>query len=173
MAKTINRVDLLKDGTVYVEFEATSVLDGGRQMKDGDKKVRNVPAHDDLTNAFIKLIPHLMFGCHFYVPNHLNDEDWFEGHEYLDDERYEGISVTGVTMVGKDRQGVKLIGRKTTPHGDVVSINSPILYFSAESPKPYILHKLLKQHVDNLLAEGDAYLKGKFAPHFVQETMNV
>lgn len=172
MARTINRVDLLPQNGLFVDFDQSSVIDGGAIVQDGDKKTRKVPVHDDLANCFLKLIPHLMFSCQFLNPNHTNDEDWFDGLTYLNEDRYKGISVTGVVFVGKDKDepdGVKLIGRKTTTHGDAVSINSPIIYFDPQHAKSYPLSELLGSHVDNLKAEVIEYLfKKKYAPHFIQ-----
>lgn len=179
MARKINRVDLGAQNTVFADYESSNVIEGGNIVPDSNKKTRNVPAHEDLVNCFLTFIPHLMFSSELIIPNHLNDESWFKEQEFLQDEKYDGITVTGISFVGKhdennDTPGIKLIGRKTTGYGDVVSIVSPIIYFDPNHAKSYPLAKMLKEHVNKLKTELELYLfKNKYAPHFFQTKMAV
>lgn len=167
MAKQIKRVDLLKQDHVEILVKSTEVLKGamgGTVEVKLTKDIVSVPAHKDLVDAFVRMIPHLMFGCRLAKPE-VFSKDWFEDWVFLNDPRFEGISVTGVVVVGKEQMdGVKIIGRITHPNGDVVNLITPIIWFDVNSEFKYALLSYLEDHVMMLFEEADKYyFKKKYA----------
>lgn len=157
MAKQIKRVDLLKGDHVEILVSIQEVLKGGTIESRLTKDTVQMPAHKDLTDAFLRLVPHLMFSCRFAKPE-VFSRDWFDEWDFLDDPRFEGISVTGAMVVGKEvMDGVKLIGRNTHPNGDVVAFTSPVIWLDAVADNKYPLLSYLEDHITILFAEADQY----------------
>lgn len=161
MAQKVRRADLVGENKVVIVFNKSEALkDDGILETECKGMVYHKAPHTDLQNAFLAMIPHLMFGCQLAKPETFRQE-YFDG-EFLDDERFEGITVTGILMVGKDYDSIKLIGRKTTTNGDVVALNSPIISLVDESDRKYPVLDILRLQVADLLKEVALFQKGKY-----------
>lgn len=173
MGQLIKRVDLHKGDSISMVVKSDTALKGG-VIESKEIAVKNrMPAHKHLIEAFIMMIPHLMFGCKLAKPSTFSEE-WFADHIFLQDERFEGITVTGVVVVGNDEmEGVKIIGRKTHANGDVVSLITPIIYLEAEGEHKYPMLTYLSDHLNTLFSESDQYYNKKKYGVAVQAEMFV
>lgn len=79
------------------------------------------PAHQDLIDCFIELVPHMMFTNGLFRVQKVN-EAYYNEHTFLDEAQFDGITVTELQIVGKEDNKIKLIGQKTNDVGDVTPI---------------------------------------------------
>lgn len=163
MTRKFERIDLLPKNWVKSTYEKSHVDKNDRQtiVEDNDTRLRRRAAHQNLIDCFLKLVPHLMFSCQLSEPETF-EKTYFDTWGFLDEPRFKGITVTGVKFVGKDEDGVKLIGRKTTTDGDVILLNGPIIYFDTEKKK-YPFSDILQETIKSLKYEVEEYYRGKYS----------
>lgn len=64
MSQTIKRIDLDKGGKkVFIEFDQSAASVTGDIVDTSSKVTIKKSPHDELTNQFLKLTPHLLFLC--------------------------------------------------------------------------------------------------------------
>lgn len=163
MGLKIKRVDLKKDGkSVFIEFEQSAASRAGEVVDTANKQLVYKAPHEDLTNRFLKMIPHLLYRCQL-VQSLPTSEDWYDNYEFQQDDRFKGILVTGVIISGADRDMIKLIGRKTTDDKQVVPLNAPLIWLDEVGDKAYPLMSIFRANYEALLKEAEAYYNGKYA----------
>lgn len=174
MSKNLNitRVDLNKNGqSVSLVFGQTAVSKSGDDFNSDNKiKIHKEPS-EDLTNAFIKLVPHLLWVTQLYGTKSVK-EDFFDNYEFVGNDdmpEFKGVNVTGVIISGKDNDFVQLIGTKTTDKKEVVSISAPRVWLEDVSEKAYIHLGILAEQVNEVIKEAEAFYNGKFKPTQQQE----
>lgn len=171
MSIKIKRVDLAKDGkSVKFGFsQSAASKDGGIVESDYKAVTVHKGAHEDFVAAFVKMAPHLLYATELAKVT-VTSPDWFTNYEFLNDDRFEGISVTGIKIVDKDESKIRLIGEKVTSNGDVCSIISPIIDLHTDDPSRYVLQSVIADNFKLFLAEASQYWdKQKYAPNPQQE----
>jgi len=162
------RIDLANSGQAvkfgFLQSEATregEVVEKNYKMVTVDKG-----PHDDFANTFIKMVPHLLYSMQLAKAKILRPE-WFDEYKFLDDERFENVTVTGIDIIDKeDVLKIRLYGRKTTDNGDVCALNSPWIDLYDGGPERYILQAVLADNYRVLIQEADQYWnKQKYAPN--------
>lgn len=167
MSQRIKRADLVAEDKVVVEFFSKNTVKGVDDfIVERENKVGTaMKPHKDLLNAFLKFIPHLMFKCQLADVDTFSDE-FFDGHLFLQDERFAGITVTGIVMVGTELDTIKILGRKTTEHGEVIALNSPNIKLGDDFKELYPLVDRLRKDIEVFLKETTLFLRGKYAEEY-------
>lgn len=98
--------------------------------------------HNDLLQAFEKLVPHMINICELACEK-------------------EEVKITGFTLAeGADGDGVVLVGQKTLSTGKILNLVSPLTEYYGE----YLLGEELSEAIENCLHEVELYLnEGKSA----------
>lgn len=163
----IGRVDLAKDGkSVSIKFEQM-VSDGDLPFKKRGNDVFEKEPTEDLTNIFIKLIPHVLWIPQLYPTKADVDKDWFDNFTFLDNPEFPefaGINITAVVISGKDEEMVQLIGTKTNDRKEVMPLTPAKIWLDDASEKAYFHSSIVKATIEELKKEVEAFHKGKFVP---------
>lgn len=124
----------------------------------------DAPIHDDLRESFLALTPHFAFICEEVTESVCREgiNDFKQGVVYQDPETnpLKKYTVIGFTL-GKDYEGVTIIGSKKLESGKSININTPFKKWD-ESDYPFISE--LIEAVDLLKSEVYEYIEGKRAP---------
>lgn len=164
---TINSVELKKNGQeVVLDYEQLMTAEGTSTFKDKNKKNRSKKPSEDLINAFVKMVPHLMYTTQLFKVGPTND-DFFE-FGFLAEEQFKGINVTSVVVSGKDRDFVQLSGEKMTDKLEVVTFKSPKIWLDDVSEKSYPFMNKLSENLEDLMKEAEKYFHGKYEPEAQQ-----
>ena len=123
----------------------------------------DAPIHDDLRDAFAALTPHFAFICEEISESMCKQSitDFENGVFYKDEEvdplrKYDVIGFA----LGKDSEGVTIIGTKKLDSGKSININTPFLKWDDD----YAFSSELIAAVDLLKSEVYEYIEGKRAP---------
>lgn len=137
-------------------------------------KTSNQPMTRELSDAIKKLIPHLMYGSELVdstmkLKDNLDYEAFFNKFHFQDDERFDGVEVTGVQFYGKESlDSIKIFGYKETQltaKPFKVKIETPVINLDRMEENRYALCALLCDHVDDLETLLDNWLtKGDTLP---------
>jgi len=124
----------------------------------------DAPIHDDLREAFSALTAHFAFICEEITESLCREtiNDFKQGVVFQDHETdpLRKYTVLGFTL-GKDSEGVTIIGSKRLESGKSININTPFQKWD-DSDYPF-MSELLKT-VDLLKSEVYEYIEGKRAP---------
>lgn len=155
-----------KSHRVIVSFNSTEVGEHGtwdpKWTKDSNQYLSA-----DLDNCISRLIPHILFGAEYIseeinLDGELNYNKWFNEHDYLDDERFNGVEVTKIQFFGKDAiDSVKIWGYKMTQRTEKpfkAPLETPVIHLTKIGENYYKLVTLLDEHISNLVAALDAWL---------------
>lgn len=169
MAARIEKVELKKDGTIKVKYKQNEVPRSGdmefckaKYLKESEQL-----AHKDLTNAFARLTPHLLFsteliGEDIAIPSHIEDKEYFDKFHFEDDPRFADVHVTAVQTYGKDSlDGVQLFGYKENSKGYQCKFKTDVIYLDRADPNHYQLLVILDSQIETLLHEVEEYINGK------------
>jgi hypothetical protein len=135
-----------------------------------------VPAHNDLKEAFKKLNPHLAIICEEVDANAVPDIDDLpamkEDTEDKDQDplalKLSKFTVIDFKVSGEgDNAGITLTGYKRLSTGDEVKLTTPKIKWLSE----YLFINELRIVSDDLCQEIDLYRRGKQAPRMVQTDM--
>lgn len=160
---TITRIDLPSKGDkVNITFLQTGI-NAGEPVETDNKIVIHKKPHDDLANAFLAMVPHILWISQL-SPIKSVDDTYFNNFGFQDDEEFKGVNVTSIIISGKDLDFVQLIGTKTTDKLEVVSISCPKVWLDDESTKAYQYASTLREQKETLLSEAVAFYKGKYKP---------
>lgn len=123
----------------------------------------DAPIHDDLREAFSALTAHFAFICE-EISESISRQainDFKQGVVYQDPETdpLRKYTVIGFTL-GKDSEGVTIIGSKRLDSGKSININTPFLKWDDN----YAFDSELIAAVDLLKSEVYEYIEGKRAP---------
>lgn len=138
---------------LFLIVEFTEMLPG--HGKKDIKQSSTVPVHEDLKEAFNRLLPHLAVLCDELKVKGKDIHKW-------DDASLANYTVIGFTIGGSDdSEGVTLIGSKHNSYG-IVNLNTPFTKFSADG---YGYVDQLRSDIDLCIQEIEEYLfEGKRAP---------
>jgi hypothetical protein len=124
----------------------------------------DAPIHDDLREAFSALTAHFAFICEEITESVCREaiNDFKQGVVHMDDETdpLRKYTVIGFTL-GKDSEGVTIIGSKRLDSGKSININTP---FQKWDDSDYPFMSELLENVDLLKSEVYEYIEGKRAP---------
>lgn len=164
---TINSIELKKNGQeVFLDYEQLMSAEGTPTFKDKNKKNRSKKPSDDLINAFVMMVPHLMYTTQLFKVGP-TDDAFFE-FGFLTDTQFLGINVTSVAISGKERDIIVLTGEKVTDKLEVVKFKSPPIWLEDVSEKAYPFLNRLSDNLESLLAEAEKYYHGKYEPEAQQ-----
>jgi hypothetical protein len=123
----------------------------------------DAPIHDDLREAFSALTAHFAFICEEITESLCREaiNDFKKGVVHMDDETdpLRKYTVIGFTL-GKDSEGVTIIGSKRLESGKSININTPFMKWDDD----YAFGSELIAAVDLLKSEVYEYIEGKRAP---------
>ncbi|OCB77991.1 hypothetical protein [Flavobacterium crassostreae] len=123
----------------------------------------DAPIHEDLREAFLALTPHFAFICEEISESVCRQaiDDYIKGVFYQDAETdpLRKYTVIGFTL-GKDSEGVTIIGSKRLESGKSISIPTPFMKWDDD----YAFDTELIAAVDLLKSEVYEYIEGKRAP---------
>lgn len=123
----------------------------------------DAPIHDDLRDAFADLTPHFAFICEEISESVCRETitDLKQRVIHLDDETdpLRKYDVLGFAL-GKDSEGVTIIGTKRLESGKSININTPFMKWDDD----YAFSSELIASVDLLKSEVYEYIEGKRAP---------
>jgi len=123
----------------------------------------DAPIHDDLREAFLALTPHFAYICEEITESVCRQaiNDFNQGVVYQDAETnpLKKYTVIGFTL-GKDSEGVTIIGSKRLDSGKSININTPFMKWDDD----YAFDSELIAAVDLLKSEVYEYIEGKRAP---------
>lgn len=122
----------------------------------------DAPIHDDLREAFEALTPHFAFICEEISESACRESisDLVKGIESNEFDPLRKYAVAGFAL-GKDSEGVTIIGTKILESGEVLNINTP---FKKWDHVDYPFMNELIETVDLLKSEVYEYIEGKRAP---------
>ncbi len=133
---------------VKVDFSKVETNKDKQYFNTEWSKKSDQPINKDLSNAFDKLIPHLMFGTTLAdksidLDENMDYQKWFDEHHYADDERFDGVVVTKVHFFGNNNvESVKLFGHKLIEEFGKpfkVKIETPVLALDRHAENKYPL----------------------------------
>lgn len=123
----------------------------------------DAPIHDDLREAFLALTPHFAFICEEITESAsrqaINDFDKGVVYQDAETDPLRKYTVIGFTL-GKDSEGVTIIGSKRLDSGKSININTPFMKWDDD----YAFGSELIASVDLLKSEVYEYIEGKRAP---------
>ena len=123
----------------------------------------DAPIHNDLRDAFAALTPHFAFICEEISEKVCKQAiiDFESGVTFKDEETdpLRKYDVLGFAL-GKDSEGVTIIGTKKLDSGKSININTPFLKWDDD----YEFSSELIASVDLLKSEVYEYIEGKRAP---------
>lgn len=123
-------------------------------------------AHEDLINAYDKLIPHLCFLTEFLDENYAEDRTWAPNEEMsvFDLPAFEKFQVTSFSIGGDGEfEGITITGRRNLANGRVLNLNTPFTAFNDEN-NPYTFANEMWIAYTDLCHEVEEYIGGKYAP---------
>jgi hypothetical protein len=123
----------------------------------------DAPIHDDLREAFESLIPHFAFICEEISESECREaiHDIKKGIlQNAETDPLRKYDVGGFAL-GKDSEGVTIVGTKILESGDTLNINTP---FKKWDDIDYAFMQELIESVDLLKSEVYEYIEGKRAP---------
>lgn len=133
------------------------------------KEDSDAPIHEDLRNAFMKLVPHLILICQQLpkesVKHIIENEDYTYDHsDEFKDEIFKMYFVDGfVKKTSKDGDGltggVILSGRRMLSSGKSLELNPPMIKYDASKDEAYEYLEELQEAVAELEHEVYAYVK--------------
>lgn len=126
------------------------------------------PPHKDLSDAFVDLIPHLLFSSELF-PIMTTNKDWYESREFLEEKIFTGITVHELQILNQEETKIKLIGSKTTTLGEVVPLQSVIIDMEADGPDKYLLITVLSEVVERVISEAGLYYSNQKYGSFVEQ----
>lgn len=148
----------IKNDRITAEYE--EVFTSENYINSVSKSSEQI-AHADLVRAFDYLKPHLVALCEFPEAQKINianptDEDL--------DQTLAAYKITGYTKGGSSgSEGVTIIGQRLLLSGNVLNLVTPFTKFQCEMDEGYTYGLNLKECIDRLDYEVDAYLfEGKF-----------
>ena len=163
MGLKIKRVDLHTTGKyVKLEFEQSAASRGGEVVDSDNKVTIHKKPHDDLANAFIRMVPHLMFLTELASVK-VTRPEYFDDFAFVDEPEFKGVNVTGIVISGKDRDMIKLLGTKTTSKKQVIPLNAPVIWLEDNAENRYVLGDILRSNFSKLMDEAEKYHQGKYA----------
>lgn len=109
----------------------------------------------DLTNTFVKLVPHLCFLCEQKEAAHIDRID------ELPDDMFKVLEVSGYSVGGSDdSEGVTLTGKRFLKSKKILNLNSPFTQFNNEN-EDYSYSFDLQQVIEECSYEVEQYLFNK------------
>lgn len=174
----LSRVDLHPKGTsVTLTFGTLSVPKNGEPFDSDNKITVHKEPSEDLSNAFLSLVPHLLWIPQLYPTKVDNvDEDWFNNFVFVDNDdfpQFKGVNVTGIEISGKDNDFVQLVGTKTTDRLEVIAIKTPKIWLEDASEKAYFHSSILGDQIKEAMKEAELFYNGKFKPSNQQDLFKV
>ncbi len=129
----------------------------------------NMSRHPDFNRALEVFKPHLLIRCGFADPVDRLEQpitaEWFLEHLYEDDNRFEGVEITGIIFTTKkDQTGFQIVGTHTTVDGQIVKLKSPAISTLKKADGEgynYPLIAYVDEQIDNLTLEANEYMKYK------------
>lgn len=129
----------------------------------------NMARHPDFDRAMEKFKAHLLIRCGFAEPvDRLGkpiEASYFTNHIYEDDQRFEGVEITGIIFTTKkDQTGFQIIGTHTTEDGQIVKLKSPVISTLKKQDGEgynYPLLAFADEHKDTLELEALEFLRYK------------
>ncbi|WP_435416295.1 hypothetical protein [Polaribacter aestuariivivens] len=145
------------------DFEQTDV-----DVKNNIKTSSDAPIHEDLKNAFRKLIPHFAFICEEITNKKLvekaigNPDLYLKDRETAPDDAFFKYRVFEFKVVEKDGdEKVTISGSKQLVNLKEISFSTPDKSLFDED---YPFRKELNENIDELKNEVLEYMQGKSAP---------
>lgn len=142
-------------------------------VKDTINTSSDAPIHDDLRNAFRRLIPHFAFICEEVRDSKLvakavkDPELYLSDRETAPDETFFKYRVFGFNLI--EKKGVNLLeltGSKQLENMEEISFST---YAVDVNDNEYEFRIDLNDAINNLKEEVLAYMQGKYAPKAQQE----
>jgi len=163
----ILKIIVKNSGKIFLEInraEASRAANG--IVAKNIRVTSDLQPHKDFRNALERMTPHLLIACGLAEPEYglidkkfPIDQEWFDKWEWKDDPRFQGVTVTGVHVIGKDSpDGIKLLGTKETPQGGVTALKTPLISLLKNADGwNYPLLDLIDVQFDTLLTEAQEY----------------
>jgi len=175
MAQKIKRLELKPSGKVFIELnKSNSSKNATGVVNKNSKETSDLMPHGDLLRALEKLTPHLLIAMELADPTYtLIDKDYpmdkkyFDSWEWKEDPRFEGLTVTGILVVGKEAvDGIYLLGTKETSLGGISKLKTPLISLVKEvESENYPLQLIIDAQIETLISEALEYHNElKFAP---------
>lgn len=177
MSQVIRKIDV-KGKKISLEIQRQEQPQGFQSVV---KKIRrettNQIPHSHLLNALEKMAPHLLISCEFtdkyedqgsfLQASHFDDKWW------QDDERYNGLELTGVHIATKNEEtAIYLVGKRVTSRNGIVAIKTPIISFiKLESNLDYPFIDIIKKQFETLWFEIGEFIKGKTGDEQLQMSL--
>lgn len=145
---------------ITVEYDKAEVSKEKQIFDARFKKTSDQPMSRLLSDGFDKLCGHLMFASELIdhsikLDSTLDGEKWFNELKHHEDERFNGVVVTGVDFIGNDDviDSVKLYGYRETQLTEKpfkVKIETPVINLDRTAENAYPLTSLLDDHINDL-----------------------
>ena len=162
--RNFSKIELKGESKVHAEWSQLETIrtkdrSTGELVSATNKKTLNKEPHHNFYDAMQRMIPHAMFKTGFASPE-TDDREWFI-HEFLDDERFEGIKCTGI-VIGKNEETVKIMFEKECPDGDGQVSNhvSPVISLLDVGELNYRFLQIIRDQLQDVIAEADSYFDG-------------
>lgn len=153
--KSFKKITIVKGG-IYAEWDQQEVSQqkGGQIIATSVKKKVKMEPHHNFTDSMERFIPHFMFRAGFSVPE-IFDSSWFV-NDFLDDERFEGLSVTGL-VIGKNEESIRIMVDKETEDGAVTSMISPQIPLVDGGEYIYRFMQIVRDQLQDVLHEAEEF----------------
>lgn len=175
MAQRIKAVTFKNSGKILIELNRSAASRNSEGVVNKNEKVlSDLQPHGDLLRAAEKMMPHILIAMEFAKPTYdvINkdfpiDKKWFDNFDFADDPRFEGITLTGVIVVGKEAaDGIYLLGTKETANGGISKLKTPLISLLKDADGyNYPLQNILDAQFETFVTEVLEYQNElKFAP---------
>lgn len=175
MKTKFNKVKLDKSGqaVVFGIIQTTPLNQADVVTSKAPALTIDKPPHKDLSDAFVDLIPHLLFSSELF-PILTTDKSWYEDRKFLEEKIFTGITVHELQVLNQEETKIKLIGSKTTTLGEVVPLQSVIIDMEANGPEKYLLITVLSEVKERCISEaGLYYTQQKYGSFVEQQTLDL
>lgn len=157
----IKKAKLIEDATMELEYTETITPEEGPKVTlEWNLKNKHL-VHDDLKNAFSKMVLHMAVICEIIDPM----DHYIEELPAIYPKLLGKLSVTGISIGGQDEyRGVTIIGRRKLDGGKVLNLVAPFTNFFTEH-NSYAFESDLHTDTEKVISEVIEYLNGKHKPN--------
>lgn len=175
MAQKLKRIEVKPSGKIFIELnKSTASRNEAGVVNKNEKSTSDLQPHGDLVRALEKLTPHLLIAMELADPEYTLidktfplDKKWFDEFHWHEDPRFDGLTLTGVLVVGKEAaDGIYLLGTKETSFGGLCKLKTPLISLLKEADGlNYRLQDIIDAQFETLVTEAIEYYNDlKFAP---------
>lgn len=171
MATKIKEVRLTqgkKGAKVFINADSSGQPKGYQSVvSKSTKETSDQIPHADLLRALERMTPHLLLACELLDNTDENgnflQKSHFDGYWWRDDERYDGLTLTGIKIFGKKQTtGIYLIGEKVTSLKGIVHLETPLISLERlEEGKNYANLPVIDAQFETFMTEVEEFRKGK------------